>query len=205
MDWTEVGKTAASLGLKVVGGALGGPAGATVGGMVATALGLDADANPAQVDTALKTASPEQIVELKRLENENAADIRRHQLGMASLEAEREKARLADVANARARDVQIRQAGQSNDRAGKMVLMDVAGLVLSLLAAVVLAIWMKEPPQAIITLLITFGSYFGLSLRDAHTFEFGSSRGSKEKDAQIASAVPLREIQGLPWLKTGGG
>ena len=39
-------------------------------------------------------------------------------------------------------------------------------------------------------------------IADAYAFEFGSSRGSKEKDSVMSSIVAMngqREVQGLPW------
>lgn len=68
MDWKSLAKTAGNLGLKVLGGALGGPAGSAIGSQVATALGLSSEATPDQVAEALATASPEALVQLKQLE-----------------------------------------------------------------------------------------------------------------------------------------
>lgn len=70
MDWTSVAKTAGNLGLKILGGALGGPAGAAIGSQVAGALGLSSDAPPDQVQQALATASPETLVQLKQIESD---------------------------------------------------------------------------------------------------------------------------------------
>jgi len=66
-----------------------------------------------------------------------------------------------------------------NQRADLMVLLDVIGLVACL---VVLALFRKEVPSEVVVLLSSIASVFGLCLRDAHQFEFGSSRGSREKD-----------------------
>jgi hypothetical protein len=76
MDWKDVAKTAGSLGLKILGGALGGPAGSAIGSQVARSLGLSADAPPDQVQVALAAASPATLVELKQIE----ADITRANL-----------------------------------------------------------------------------------------------------------------------------
>lgn len=104
-----------------------------------------------------------------------------HEFRMAVLKADGdlESAYLADRQNARARDVALRQAGYQNRRADVMVIMDVVGLIACL---VVLALMRKELPSEVVGILTTVASIFGLCLRDAHQFEFGSSRGSREKD-----------------------
>lgn len=100
---------------------------------------------------------------------------------MAALDAdtELEKAYLGDVKDARARDVALHQAGYQNKRADLMVLFDAIGLIACL---VVLTAFRKEIPGEVVGLLSTIAGIFGLCLRDAHQFEFGSSRGSREKD-----------------------
>ncbi|OHD23480.1 MAG: hypothetical protein A2Y38_19085 [Spirochaetes bacterium GWB1_59_5] len=101
-------------------------------------------------------------------------------LAVLSADTELEQAFLADRKDARARDAAMRQAGFSNKRADLMVIGDVIGLVACL---VVLALFRKEMPGEVVSLLSMVASIFGLCLRDAHQFEFGSSRGSKNKDA----------------------
>ena len=97
-------------------------------------------------------------------------------------DTELEKAYLADRQNARERDVKLAQAGQTNARANWMVVMDVIGLVACL---AVLALFRQEIPSEVVGLLTTISTLFGLCLRDAHQFEFGSSRGSREKDQSL--------------------
>lgn len=94
------------------------------------------------------------------------------------LDAEMEQAYLADRQNARARDVEYMRAGRTNQRANAMVAFDAAGLVACL---IVLVFFRKEIPGEVVGLISTIASIFGLCLRDAHQYEFGSSRGSQEK------------------------
>lgn len=94
-----------------------------------------------------------------------------------------EQAYLADRQDARRRDVALVQAGRHNVRADVMVLFDALGLIACL---VVLTFWRKEIPGEVVGLLSTIAGIFGLCLRDAHQFEFGSSRGSREKDTLLA-------------------
>jgi hypothetical protein len=99
-------------------------------------------------------------------------------------DAELEKAYLADRQNARARDVELAKAGRRNVRADVMVLLDVVGLIACL---VVLCFFREKIPGEAIGLISTIAATFGLCLRDAHQFEFGSSRSSQLKDATISS------------------
>ena len=112
-----------------------------------------------------------------------------HEFRMAVLanDAELEAAYLADRKDARARDVALHQAGYTNRRADLMVIADVIGLVACL---VVLALFRKDIPGEVVTILTTIASLFGLCLRDAHQFEFGSSRGSREKDVILGGKQP---------------
>lgn len=106
---------------------------------------------------------------------------------MAALAADTdlERAYLDDRRDARARDVALAQAGRHNRRADLMVLFDVVGLIACL---AVLALFRKEIPAEVVTLLSTIASLFGVCLRDAHQFEFGSSRGSREKDVLLGGS-----------------
>ncbi len=105
-------------------------------------------------------------------------------LAVLKADTDLEQAYLADRKDARARDVALHQAGYRNTRADLMVIADVVGLIACL---EVLALFRKEIPGEVVTLLTTIASLFGLSLRDAHQFEFGSSRGSREKDGILGS------------------
>lgn len=105
-----------------------------------------------------------------------------YRMAVLKADGDLEAAYLADRKDARARDVALHQAGFANQRADWMVVGDVIGLVACL---VVLALFRTEMPGEVVSLLSTVASIFGLCLRDAHQFEFGSSRGSKEKTALL--------------------
>jgi Flp pilus assembly protein TadB len=105
-------------------------------------------------------------------------------MAVLAADTELERAYLDDRRDARARDVALAQAGRHNRRADLMVLFDVIGLIACL---AVLALFRKEIPAEVVTLLSTIASLFGVCLRDAHQFEFGSSRGSREKDVLLGS------------------
>lgn len=100
---------------------------------------------------------------------------------MAELEVRVEEAYLEDRQDARKRDLELAKAGKQNNRANWMIAGDVFGLV----ACLLVLIFVEGLDEATRTLVATIATYFGLGLRDAHQFEFGSSRGSKDKTQQL--------------------
>lgn len=108
------------------------------------------------------------------------------QLAVLAADAELEKAFLYDRQDARRRDVALAQAGVHNTRANAMVLLDAVGLIVCL---VVLIFFRADMPGEVVGVITSIASIFGLCLRDAHQFEFGSTRGSREKDGLIAGLV----------------
>lgn len=128
-------------------------------------------------------ASPQDALDKLRADAQLAQQFN---LAVLAADTDLEKAFLADRADARKRDTALHQAGYQNRRADLMVLLDVVGLVACLVAIV----WLrKDMSGEAITLITTLASYFGLSLRDAHQFEFGSSRGSRDKDAILGKVA----------------
>ena len=90
MNWSEISGVVGKIA-PLVGGVLGGPAGAGLGSLVSQALGVDNE--PSAVAHALRT-DPEAAVKLKQFELENEKDIRASAFKTLSVE-------LADKANAR--------------------------------------------------------------------------------------------------------
>ena len=97
-------------------------------------------------------------------------------------EADLDKAYLIDRQDARNRDVALAAAGRSNHRAD----------ILSVLAvgALVFCVWMvasnAELAGGAREAIMFVAGVFAAAVRDVYGFEFGSSRGSKEKDEIIA-------------------
>lgn len=122
-------------------------------------------------DAALEVlkADPAKVLEFQQAAMLNDADLT--------------KAFLADVQNARVRDIELHKAGFGNRRADVMVALDVAGLIACL---VVLVFFRASLPGEVVGILSTIAGIFGACLRDAHQFEFGSSRSSQVKDATIS-------------------
>jgi len=90
---------------------------------------------------------------------------------------------LAGVADARKRDVALRQAGQTNGRANLLALFAVA--------TVIFGMWLVAQASlndiAMNALMLIMGTMLGC-VRDVYHFEFGSSRGSKEKDELLKAS-----------------
>lgn len=140
------------------------------------------------------TGTPEAA--LGRLQADPAAVLELHKRSM-ELEAELERAYLADRQDARQAAVELAKAGDasSRDRKTFMVRLDVTGLIFGL-AGMMLLGWVRaQYPDsisegvfgALLAQLSTITSYFGLCLRDAHQYEFGSSRGSETKNALLTA------------------
>ena len=104
-------------------------------------------------------------------------------------EADLDKAYLSDRADARKRDIAFIENGRVNKRANFMVAMDAIGLIVCLL---VLALYADNLRGEAIALLSTVASIFGICLRDAHQFEFGSSRGSQEKTELLSRKTEIK-------------
>lgn len=101
---------------------------------------------------------------------------------IAEIEAQMDKDYLADRQGARDRDVELAKAGRSNRRADILAFLAVSALVF--------CVWMVAsqpdlPPGAREAIMFVAG-VFAAAVRDVYGFEFGSSRGSKDKDELMA-------------------
>lgn len=113
-DWKDLGTKVAALGLPILGTALGGPAGATVGALVASVISKQltpetpVDAlQPISISQAIDKYGP-QAVEALKAELEHDAKVKQIVL-------DTELAYLADKASARAREVSVVQATGKKD------------------------------------------------------------------------------------------
>ena len=101
-------------------------------------------------------------------------------------ETEIELAILKDKENARTRDIAIINSGRKNNRADIMVVSAAFGLIGCLITIV---LYQDKLPGEAVGIISTIAGIFGSCLKDAYNFEFGSSRGSKEKDQTVASII----------------
>eukprot|EP01035_Chromulina_nebulosa_P020448 gene20448-26533_t len=119
---------------------------------------------------------------MARLRVDSAALIE-FQKEMLSMEANRELAYLKDRQGARDRDVLLAQVGHRNYRADIMVISAAVGMIMCLAS---LAYFSDHLPGEAVGIISTIAGIFGACLKDAYAFEFGSSRGSKDKDSTVA-------------------
>lgn len=103
--------------------------------------------------------------------------VAQFQIRCREIEADLDKAYLADRQDARRMAVEVVKAG-GFDRKNAMIVGDVVGLI----ACICVLVYVPDLPGEVRGIISTIAGFFGLGLRDAHQFEFGSSRGSQEKN-----------------------
>lgn len=161
MKWAQLTGQLANAA-PLLGAALGGPAGATVGAMIAQALGTDND--PMAVANALQSDSGT-LLELKKLEQSEQTELRR-------LALESERIRLADRQNARE---------QHKGHWMPAVLTCALFIAFSALAT---ALFFTVIPEGNRDLVVYLAGQLTGATMTAIAYWLGSSRGSKEKDQQ---------------------
>ena len=132
------------------------------------------------INTAVEvTGAPSGEEALTILRN-NQAKAYEFQTLVLQNNSELEKLYLADTQDARARDIAITVAGNHNYRADSMYVLAV--LIIMALVYFVLKSELDEYAKGIITLVL--GRFLGY-LDNIYNFEFGTTRGSKNKDDTI--------------------
>ncbi len=122
---------------------------------------------------------------LAKLRCDSAALIE-FQKAMLTFGTNLEMAQLKDRQSARERDVSMIQTGHRNYRADVMVIAAAVGMIMCLAS---LAYFANHLPGEAVGIISTIAGIFGACLKDAYAFEFGSSRGSKDKDTTVASIL----------------
>lgn len=119
----------------------------------------------------------------------NAEAARLFHVEIVKADGDLEKAYLADRGDARARDLEVRKLNDGqNTRQDVMII----GAVLGLIACLgVLVFFSETVPGEVVGILSMIAGIFGACLKDAYAFEFGSSRGSKEKDAVLGEIARM--------------
>ena len=141
------------------------------------------------VDIAQRvTGTLDPMEAIHRLQN-NTDMVSEFQKAIIQVEAEIELAIMRDRQDARLRDIALFNAGRSNVRADVMVMAAALGLVLCLGS---LACFSKEMPGEAVGVISTITGIFGICLKNAYTFEFGSSRGDRQKTDDTVAALMER-------------
>ncbi|WP_108262758.1 hypothetical protein [Mangrovicoccus ximenensis] len=134
---------------------------------------------PAQVEEAraVLTANPELMVELRTSLAQLDAEL-------ARIELERDRAFLADIQDAR------RSQETRGEKRGNIMLVSAFVAIVAIVALVTLK---PDLNQTVIGFVIGIGGMFARNIGSAFDFEFGSSRGSKNKEQVLGSE--LRKAQ----------
>lgn len=151
----------------MLGTAIGGPFGALAGAALSQALGTSPDDGKA-TEAALLSANPDTLLKVKQAEQDFT--VRMKELGISE-----DKLVYDDIANARAREIAVRDNTPRN----------LAYLVLGFAGACIAATLMgfTKVDSALAGTLI---GYLVAEARSALAYYFGSSKGSKDKDDAIA-------------------
>jgi hypothetical protein len=179
-----------------------------VGDKAAEATGRVAEATKSVTEAADKVAdviesvtqtdvtTPEGIAKVRKQLEENPelkarleVELSRVNVELERIELEREKAYLADVQNARSMALERRKAGGDDRRANIMLV----SAFVAVIALVALLILIPDVPGEVAGFVIGIGGMFARNIGSAFDFEFGSSKGSKDKDAKLEAQ--LTELQ----------
>ena len=135
------------------------------------------------IDIAKKMTGEKEALNAIEFLKRDAKTLIQFQQAIIKLDQDLEAAYLGDKQNARSRDIAFLQSGRYNIRADIMVISAALGLVLCLVS---LTAYDGSLPGEAVGIISTVAGIFGSCLKDAYSFEFGSSRGSKAKDLNQA-------------------
>lgn len=163
-----LGKIAPTLAL-----AVGGPFAGQATQVICNALGLAPDTPQDQVATAMQSATPDQLLALKKAD----ADFK---VAMRQLDIQETQLGYDDTANARAREVAVR------DWTPGLLAFGVTLGFFGLLGVLAFHDVPTSNANALTIMLGALGAAFGGVI----AYYFGSSRGSQDKDKMLWQSVP---------------
>ncbi len=131
------------------------------------------------IDIAKKVTGTSDASHALRLLESSPEALLEFQREIRDMERDLERAYLQDRQDARYRDMAFISSGRSNKRADVMVIAAAVGLLSCLIS---LAVFRENLPGEAVGIISTIAGIFGSCLKDAYSFEFGSSRGSKVQD-----------------------
>lgn len=169
MSFADTLKSFVSTVAPTLGTALGGPLGGMAGTFIANALGVKPGDSKA-LQTAMLGATPDQLLALKKADQDFAGK-------MKELEISEEKLTFDDRANARAREMAVKDSTPK--------IMGFAVAILVVVAEGSMLIW-GQPKNVDGVVLGRILGTLDAALMLVLSYYFGSSVGSKEKDATLA-------------------
>ena len=162
-----------------LGAALGGPFGGLAGTVLAKWLGKDGQpADQQTIETMLTSGDPDALLKLKQADNE----FKEH---MKALGIQEEQLVYADIANARNREIQVK-----DNTPRQLAWMIIGGFIAISFAQIWAMVGYAEviskiPPQGWL-LIGNISGYLANEAKQAAAYYFGSSMGSQAKDATLA-------------------
>jgi len=171
-DWKSIVKTVAPM----LGTALGGPFGGIAGAAIAKALGTP-DANPDTLSAAIQNATPDQLVAIKKIEDDFAAQMA--QMGFADTEA-LEKIAADDRDSARKREIAVKD---KTPAAGFYII--TVGFFVLLVAMMFLPI-----PEANKAVLYVMVGSLGTAWVGCTNYYYGKSSTDPVKDHMLYNSTP---------------
>jgi len=175
MNWRDISNTVGKFA-PMVGTVLGGPAGAAIGSLVSTALGVENE--PDAVAKAMQT-DPQAGLKLKQLQLDKQKMLNEHIEKMALLDFEYEKSRVAEVASARVREIETTKAGSNNYVQAVLAILGIMAFFGFSYLVISNGLPDMSKDQALIVGTV-IGSIMMIG-KDIYGYYFGSSSGSKEK------------------------
>jgi len=169
----------------MVGTVLGGPAGAAAGGLISiigNAFGLTPEETTPEKINHLLATDPQAAIKMAEIEANNKVELQKMIL-------EQERIRLADVASARAREVEITKAtGKRDINLYILSYLFIIGFFVSIITMLVLSLSGKLPESMPDYVVFLLGSLFGTLTSGTGAviqYFFGSSMGSSKKSEFI--------------------
>jgi len=179
VNWKDIGSTIGKFA-PILGTAIGGPAGGVVGSLVSSALGVENE--PDAVAKAMQS-DPQAGLKLKQLQIDKQKMLNDHVEKMANLDFEYEKSRVAEVASARTREIEVTRSGSKNYVQGILALIGV-GAFFGFSGYVVVQGLPNMTKEASLIVGTVIGSVMMIG-KDIYGYYFGSSSGSKEKTKML--------------------
>jgi len=192
MEWKDViGKISAAA--PMVGTLLGGPLGGAIGGVVQlVAQALGCEPKEEAITLAIQN-NPEALLKLKELELTHKIELEKLILQGEQVNLEKERGRLADVQNARQREIeQTKVTGKKDVNLyvlAWLIVLGFFGLTASLLYCSYCGFQIQDNTGVLFMLLGTLATGFGMVLQ----YFFGSSSGSTAKTDIIATMGGVRK------------
>ena len=185
MNWKDVGSLVGQAA-PILGTLIGGPAGAAIGGMVASVLGT---ANTPDAISAAIATDPDASLKLRAMEMDNKvkleAMVYEHAANEMAADTARIQADVEDRKSAREREVAVR------DSTPKILAYLIVISSIALGVSVVTGFVTKDP-----ILAGTVGTVLGYVFSESKqvlSYYFGSSSGSAEKTRLLGKATPAAE------------